>query len=157
MNAFLRSVVVSVFTLTLAVSAAPAATPSANVREIEAEITRLDESRMNAVLKGDINALEKLFADNMVYIHAAGRMDTKQPYLAGLATGNMTYVTLRYDPAARVLVVGPDTAIVTGRANIETKNKAGQLTQRILTTTTVYARTAQGWKVVSYQGTPVQP
>lgn len=157
MNPFLRPFLVSVFVIILAASAASAATPPANARAIETEITRLDTGRIEALLKGDLKALEQLFAEDMVYIHAAGRIDTKQPYLAGLATGNMTYVTLRYDPPARVLVAGPDTAIVTGRAHIETKNKAGQLTKRILTTTTVYARSAQGWKVVSYQGTPVQP
>jgi hypothetical protein len=39
----------------------------------------------------------------------------------------------------------------------ETKNKAGQATKRVLTTTTVYVRSAAGWRVVSYQATPVQP
>ena len=53
--------------------------------------------------------------------------------------------------------MGPDTATVTGRASIEVKNKAGQVTKRVLTTTTVYVRQAAGWRVVSYQGTPVSP
>lgn len=157
MTALLRCILISVFTLTMAVHTAPAATSPANAKLIETEITRVDVSRVDALLKGDLKTLEQMFADNMVYIHANGRIDTKQPYLAGLATGNMTYVTLRYDPPASVLVAGPDTAIVTGRAHIETKNKAGQLTKRVLTTTTVYARSTQGWKVMSYQGTPVQP
>jgi uncharacterized protein (TIGR02246 family) len=134
-----------------------AASPSASdKRSIEAEVTRVDASRVDALLKGDLKALEELFSDDMVYIHAAGRIDSKQPYLAMLAAGNLTYVSLHYDPPARVVAVGPDTALVTGRATIDAKNKAGQVTTRILTTTTVYVRKPTGWKVVSYQGTPTQ-
>ncbi len=138
-------------------AAVHAASPSAgDKRSIEAEVTRVDASRVDALLKGDLKALERLFADDMVYIHAAGRIDSKQPYLAMLAAGSLTYVSLRYDPPARVVAVGPETALVTGRATIDAKNKAGQVTTRILTTTTVYVREPNGWKVVSYQGTPAQ-
>ncbi len=145
---------VSLFAFTAAVHAASPST--SDKRNIEAEVTRVDASRVDALLKGDLKALEELFSDDMVYIHAAGRIDSKQPYLAMLAAGNLTYVSLRYDPPARVVAVGPDTALVTGRATIDAKNKAGQVTTRILTTTTVYVRKPTGWKVVSYQGTPTQ-
>jgi len=145
---------VSLFAFTAALYAA---SPSAAEKQkIEAEVTRVDASRVDALLKGDLKALEALFSDDMVYIHAAGRIDSKQPYLAMLAAGNLTYVSLRYDPPASVVAVGPDTALVTGRATIDAKNKAGQVTTRILTTTTVYVRKPAGWKVVSYQGTPAQ-
>ncbi len=145
---------VSLFAFTAAVHAA--SPPASDKRNIEAEVTRVDASRVDALLKGDLKALKELFSDDMVYIHAAGRIDSKQPYLAMLAAGNLTYVSLRYDPSARVVAVGPDTALVTGRATIDAKNKAGQVTTRILTTTTVYVRKPTGWKVVSYQGTPAQ-
>ncbi len=130
---------------------------SAEKEHIVAEITRLDARRVDALLKNDVKTLEQLFSDDLVYIHSAGRIDSKQPYLASLTTGNLTYVSLTYDPPARVSVVGRDTALVTGRATIEIKNKAGQLTKRVLTTTTVYVRRGAGWQIVSYQGTPVQP
>ena len=133
------------------------AAASADVRNVEAEILRLDSARIAAILKGDLKTLEGLFSDDMVYIHSGGKIDTKKGYLAMLAGGNLNYVTLRYDPAPRVAVAGRDTAIVTGKATIETKNKAGQLTQRVLTTTTVYVRSGTEWQVISYQGTPVQP
>jgi uncharacterized protein (TIGR02246 family) len=133
------------------------AAPADDARSIEAEIARLDARRVEALLKNDVKALEQLFSDDLVYIHSAGKIDSKQPYLASLATGNLTYVSLTYDPPARVSVASRDTAVVTGRATIEVKNRAGQLTKRVLTTTTVYVRQAAGWRVVSYQGTPVSP
>lgn len=143
----------------LLLTAAPCvlAASSADTRGIEAEISRLDASRVDALLKGDLKALEQLYSDDLIYIHAAGRIDSKKQYLAMLAAGNLTYASLRYDPPARVVVAGRDTAVVTGRATIEAKSKSGQITKRVLTTTTVYVRSPAGWQVVSYQGTPVQP
>jgi ketosteroid isomerase-like protein len=152
MNTLLRLGFLFVFTAALHAVAAP----SSDTRSIEAEVARLDAARVEALLKSDWKALERLFSENLVYIHANGRVDSKQPYMASLVAGNLTYVSLSYDPPARVVVTGRDTAVVTGRATIEVKNKAGQLTKRVLTTTTVYVRSPAGWQVVSYQGTPVQ-
>ena len=145
--------------LLLAFTTAPgvAAARAADSRALEAEIRQLDAGRVEALLKNDLKALEQLFAEDMVYVHSAGKIDSKKPYLASLAAGNLTYLSIRYDPAPGVLVAGRETAVVTGRATIEFKTKAGQLNQRVLTTTTVYARGVAGWKVVSYQATPNQP
>lgn len=151
MKPLLRLASVFVFTAALQLSAATAG----DARAVEKEISRLDASRVEALVKADFKALDQLFADDMVYVHSAGKIDTKKPYMATLTSGNLVYASVRYDPPAQILVAGPDTAIVTGRANLEVKNKAGQLTKRVLTTTTVYVRRAAGWKVVSYQATPV--
>lgn len=153
MKTALRLALVLTFTSACGVVSAPAA----DARAIETEIRQLDAGRVEALLKNDLKALEQLFADDMVYVHSAGKIDTKKPYLASLAAGNLTYLSIRYDPAPGVLVAGRETAVVTGRATIEFKTKAGQLNKRVLTTTTVYARGAAGWKVVSYQATPVVP
>lgn len=133
------------------------AASSGEASRIEPEIRRLEEARIEALLKGDVKGLERLFADDMVYIHSAGRIDTKQGYLASLAAGNLTYVSLRYDPAPKITVAGPDTALASGRATIEFKTKGGDLNKRVLTTITVYVRSGSTWRVASYQGTPVQP
>lgn len=148
MNPLLRLVLVSIFVATAVAASATDASA------IESEVLRLDGQRVEAILKGDLKALERIYADHMVYVHSAGKVDTKQGYLASLAAGNLTYVSLRYDPAPHVVIAGRDTAIVSGRAHIETKNKAGQITKRILTTTTVYVRAGASWQVASYQGTP---
>ena len=152
MNALHRLGFILVVTATI-----HAATPSADTRSIEAEVSRLDASRVDALLKGDLKTLEQLYSDDLTYVHSGGRIDSKPQYLAMLAAGNLIYVSQRYEPPAQVRVVGRDTAIVTGQVTIETKNKAGQVTKRVLTTTTVYVKSPAGWKVVSYQGTPVQP
>src|SRR5688572_8901735 len=125
MNALLRFG----FLLAFAMANLAGAATIPDAQKIEAEVTRLDASRVDALLAHDIKALERIFSDRMVYIHSAGRVDTKQNYLASLAAGNLTYVTLRYEPPAIVHVMSGDTAVVTGRATIEVKNKAGQVTK----------------------------
>lgn len=130
---------------------------AADTSAIAAEIRKLDTRRVEALLKHDLKALDQLFAEDMVYVHSAGKIDAKKPYLASLAAGNLTYLSIGYDPAPGILVAGRETAVVTGRATIEFKTKNGQLNKRVLTTTTVYAHGAAGWKVVSYQATPVVP
>jgi uncharacterized protein (TIGR02246 family) len=152
MNVFLRVGLI----LILAAATHVGAAAIADAQKIESEVARVDASRIDALLKHDINTLERLFSENLFYVHSGGRVDSKQQYLASLSAGNLTYVSLQYEPPAVVRAMSRDTAVVTGRATIEARNKAGQVTKRILTTTTVYVRSPDGWQVVSYQGTPVQ-
>jgi ketosteroid isomerase-like protein len=128
-----------------------------DTHSIEAEISRLDQRRIQALVDADMKALDQLYADDLVYVHSGGKIDSKQPYLALLASGSLDYVSQHYDPPARVVVANADSAFVVGRVTLELKSKTGQITKRVLATTTVYARLATGWKVVLYQGTPVQP
>lgn len=139
--------------LALSLALQSAALFAASDKSSEADVRRVDGSRIKAVLAADVDRLERLFADDMVYVHSNGRIDTKSGYLATLRSGALVYVSLQYDPAPQILIAGT-TAVATGRATIEVKNKAGQVTKRVLTTTTVYARSGNSWKVVSYQATP---
>jgi ketosteroid isomerase-like protein len=152
MNTLPRLLLILLFT-----TAYPAIAASADQRGIEAEVSRLDTRRIDALVNADMKALDEIFSDDLVYVHSGGKIDSKKPYLALLSSGSLDYVSQRYDPPARVVVAGPETAFVTGRVAIELKSKTGQITKRVLTTTTVYARTAAGWKAILYQSTPVQP
>lgn len=145
------------FVLIFAVALGGLAASAADTRSIEAEISRLDNRRIQALVDADLKTLDQIYSDDLVYVHSGGKIDGKQPYLALLASGSLDYVSQQYDPPARVVVANADSAFVTGRVTIELKSKTGQITKRVLATTTVYARSAGGWKVVLYQGTPVQP
>ena len=129
----------------------------ADFRAIEAEISVLDGRRIEALINADTKVLDEIYSDDLVYVHSGGKIDSKKPYLALLTSGSLDYVSQTYDPPARVVVANANSAFVTGRVTIELKSKTGQISKRVLATTTVYARTASGWKAVLYQGTPVQP
>jgi ketosteroid isomerase-like protein len=147
MNTPRRSFCILIFALI------PALLHAATDPAAETEVRRADAARVTALLQGDISSLERLYSDQLTYIHSNGRIDTKAGYLRMLSTGDLTYVSLSYEGPVQVRTIG-DTAVVTGRANIEARNKAGQITKRVLTTTTVYVRSGKAWTVISYQGTP---
>src|SRR5688572_14891730 len=103
------------FLVAFAVAAHAATAPVPDAKRIEAEVARLDAARIEALLKHDIKALERFFSDNLFYVHSGGRVDSKQQYLASLAAGNLTYVSLHYDPPTVVRAMSRDTAVATGR------------------------------------------
>ena len=71
---------------------------AADLRGVEAEISRLDTRRIEALLKADIKALDEIYSDDLVYVHSGGKIDSKKPYLTLLTSGNLNYVSQTYDP-----------------------------------------------------------
>jgi hypothetical protein len=87
-------------------------------------------------------------------VHASGRVDTKDQYLARLAAGELRYVKLDYDEAPQVRALGNDGAVVNARISLTSQGKSGPPNPRILTTMSVYSRRNGSWQLVAYQGTP---
>jgi hypothetical protein len=56
----------------------------------EAVLT-LDEQRLRAMLAADLPTLRTLLAPELSYTHSDGRTDTREGYLASLASGALNY------------------------------------------------------------------
>src|SRR5215216_1468972 len=108
MNCLLRAATV-VLTACFVLSSACAAENA----EPTAEVLRVDSRRSAALLKSDIEVLREIFSDDLVYVHASGRVQSKSEYLSLLAHGDLRYLTMRYDGGPRVRVLGRDAAVVT--------------------------------------------
>jgi ketosteroid isomerase-like protein len=52
-----------------------------------------EEARRKAMVAADLDALDALLADDCLYVHSTGQIDTKQSYLAKLADGTIRYIT----------------------------------------------------------------
>ena len=78
-----------------------------------AEVLAAEERRYGAMLDGDLDALDRLLADEASYAHSSGVRDTKDEYLAKVRSGYYVYRRIDH-PVERVEVVG-DTALVVGR------------------------------------------
>jgi ketosteroid isomerase-like protein len=50
-----------------------------------------DQARRDAMAAGDLDGLAALLADECLYVHSTGAIDTKQSYLAKLAGGSIRY------------------------------------------------------------------
>src|SRR4051812_34754843 len=58
------------------------------------EIMALEQRRRDAMVKADVAALGMLFADDLMWIHATARADTKQGLLATLESGKTKYLSI---------------------------------------------------------------
>ncbi|PYQ14597.1 MAG: hypothetical protein DMF80_12055 [Acidobacteria bacterium] len=116
-------------------------------------VQRLEALRFEAMIKGDAAALDGLLADDLVYTHASGKVDTKASFLDDIKAGQLRYKTIR--PEDPKLSVYGDTAVVTGLASFEVNNHGQELNMK-LRYTDVWVRRGDHWQMVAWQSTRLQ-
>lgn len=118
----------------------------------EKEILVFEDKRYAAMIAKDEKALAELFADDLIYVHSSGLVDTKASYIAAIRSGKFDYRKCeRFEEKVRVY---GDTALVTGRAVFEAVVEGTAKTLR-LRYLNVWTRTAAGWKFVGWQSCPL--
>ena len=119
----------------------------------QADIMALEHKRRQAMIAVDTATLAGLFADDMLWIHATARPDTKTGLLASIESRKTIYQAI--DCSEETLRFYGDTAFVSGIADIKAQI-AGE--DRLLQNrfTIAWARIAGEWKVVNWQSTTVR-
>lgn len=116
------------------------------------EILAAERRRQEALIAQDLDALDALFDDSLVHVHAPGEVHTKALLLEHVATRGVYLEITRGELAVRV--VG-DVAVVTGPVTNRMRASGGG--ERTLSgeVTQVLRRTGAGeWKFISFQMTP---
>jgi uncharacterized protein (TIGR02246 family) len=122
-----------------------------------AEITQVltaEQTRVAALDAQDVPALEKLLAEDVTYVHATGKYDTKTSYLDAIRSGQLRYISWQ-PKSMQVRVLGKDAAVVNGEYAVQAMDTRVQ-TQPINVTIfilTVYARRDGRWQQIAYQST----
>ena len=115
-----------------------------------------EEQRRQAMLGGDIAALEALLSEGLVYVHSTGGRDTKTTYLDKLASGNLKYLSLSFEDL-QVHGAGP-VHVVTGRMSAEVSIGGQSKAVRSLFLTVWMpepgADGQQVMRMLAYQGAP---
>ena len=119
------------------------------------KIIALDEARRAAMIAEDFAALDRLLADDLVHVHAAGNSDTKAQYLKMIAD------FCRFEAIER----GPitvrfygDTAILTGPMTHTVRIKpTGAIRTMEAFGSQVWAPHGDSWRQVLYQATEIAP
>ena len=115
-----------------------------------------EEQRRQAMLGGDIAALEALLSDGLVYVHSTGGRDTKTTYLNKLASGSLKYLSLSFEDL-QVHGAGP-VQVVTGRMSAEVSIQGQSKAIRSLFLTVWMPEPGvdgqQGLRMLAYQGAP---
>ena len=116
----------------------------------ERAIIALDRKRMRAMVAKDVETLDSLLADDLIYTHSSARLDTKRSLIQGMVSGTTVYTGVKpSDVKAQDL---GDTVVLTGIAHIEvvsngTPNAFG------VRFTDVYTRRDDRWQMVTWQST----
>ena len=76
-----------------------------------------------AVLKQDAAALERLLADDLVYIHAGGMTQNKTEYIAAVTKGPASHYETFKESDTKIRVYG-ETAVLTGFVDVKMVNAA---------------------------------
>ncbi len=110
---------------------------------------RLVQQYNDAQVKGDRQALERLWADDYLYTHSNGTVMNKAQDIADATSGGMTWTAARLD-GMKVRVFG-DVGIVTGRLIME--GRAANYASGPRRFTDIFVRRNGRWLLVGGQTT----
>ena len=122
--------------------------------DTERIILRLESEGREATLKNDIEANDRLLADNWVNINPDGSITTKAKLMELLKDGSFKIMSIDNDEVM-VRVFG-DAAVVTGRSTTKRAGQGSEVISRQVRFTRVYARRHGKWQVVSAHNTLIR-
>ena len=115
-----------------------------------AEVLHAEESRYAAQLSNDFAAMNRLFADDLVYYHSSTVVDTKESFIESMRSGNVKYRKMtRGDVKARVF---GSVGIITGRGTFEVTARGQDMLLELMLTA-VWAKRDGALQFVSWQAT----
>jgi len=118
------------------------------------EALKAEDARFAAQMAGDVAAMQRLFGDDLVYVHSSTLVDTKASFIESIRSGNVKYRSMKRGDA-KVRTYGC-IAIVTASANFEVTARGQELSLHLLYHA-IWAKRAGGPQFVSWQATRVMP
>lgn len=122
--------------------------------EIVAAVEALEAERIRALIDVDLPALEAIFDDRLVHVHAPGLVQNKAQLLEHTATRRAYREITRGE--LTVHAIGDDVAVVTGSIRNRLGNPDGsERTMDGVVTQVVHRGDDGAWRYVSFQLTPL--
>ncbi|PYJ14606.1 MAG: hypothetical protein DME94_08825 [Verrucomicrobia bacterium] len=121
----------------------------------EKEVRQMIGKYRTALLQRDIATLEKIWADDYVFVNASGDVLTKAQRLANAKSGATTLDSIREEENITVRVY-ENSAVATSRVTIKGQY-SGQPTSGQYRSTHVWVKGSEGWQLVSNQLTALSP
>ena len=92
-----RMVAVALSVLGLFAIAWRTAKSAAPPEDVKDEILKVDEERNQALQKGDVATLDRIYSDDLVYTNASGVILTKAQHLAEVKARSLNFVSFEHD------------------------------------------------------------
>jgi ketosteroid isomerase-like protein len=111
------------------------------------EVLKADDERNEALQKGNVAALEHIYADDLVYANATGALLTKQQHLADLKAKTLHFISFKHEDVKAT--VHGDTGLVTGvsKSEVEYKGSVSKSNRRFLN---VFSKRDGRWLCVGH-------
>jgi len=117
-------------------------TPKADTKQA---VLAAEQAFVDAMIKHDKAALEKLLADDLVYVHSSSKVETKAEVIQVVTSGLTTYESIEFrDTTVRQY---GDVVVTTHKATIKTR----QTGVANLFVTHVWVKHKGGWQFASRQ------
>jgi ketosteroid isomerase-like protein len=109
-----------------------------------------DTKRIEAMVKGDLTALETTFTKDLTYTHSNGKVDTKESLLEALKTGATKYLAVTLTEKKHQ--VYGNTVLISGIAEVKVKAGENEVTFKARFTE-VWTRQKGEWRFAAWQTT----
>ena len=118
------------------------------------DVTATEQARTTALDRSDLASLDQIMADDVTYIHASGKVDTKKSYLEAIRSGQLRYISWQ-PKGLHVRVMGDGAAVIDGEYLVRVADSRVQpdpfdINIFILT---VYQRRNGRWQQIAWQST----
>jgi ketosteroid isomerase-like protein len=118
---------------------------------VEGELLKADALRLEALVAADVPALQALLGDELRYVHADGRVETKYVLIAAVESQGTDYVAAKArDVVARAY---GEAGVVSGSVQVRVRSAGGPERKLRTLYTAVYAKRNGAWQLVAYQST----
>jgi ketosteroid isomerase-like protein len=118
-----------------------------------AHINVLEDQRYAAMKTGDLPALERMLANDLIYVHSTGLVHGKTEYLDLLRAGTVRYLDFhRTDSQTRIT---GECALVSARVKTRLLFSGKELEMENHVTS-AWARRPDGWSLIMAQSTPLK-
>jgi hypothetical protein len=141
--------------LTLALGATMAQATPVPLTGVDAkQVLAREQARTAALEHSDVAELERIMADDVTYIHASGKVDTKKSYLDAIRSGQLRYISWR-PMTLHVRILGNSGAVVDGEYAVKVTDSRVQPTPFDINIfiLTVYERRNGQWQQIAWQST----
>jgi hypothetical protein len=110
-------------------------------------IETLERQRFEAQVKKNFPVLEKIFADDLVYIHGSGKKDSKTTYLKSIQEGKSVYDQITVDSIQVRPYANDKVAVVNGVITITNANVPSIMRYLVV----YHKNRKKGWQLNSWQ------
>ncbi len=129
--------------------------PIISFAQNEESLKEAELNRFKVMVAKEIPGLQAVLHKDLVYFHSSGMQDSKDTYIASIASGKSSYVAIT--PEEMHQRVYGKTGINTGIVSILQQAADGAQTTIRLRFTDVFVYADKRWQMVSWQSTKLVP